>query len=165
MENENINQTNSNIDKDYFLFAKFIIGLKGIPYSTEALLVNNVPNNSLDILYSINSAKKVIKLPKNCIKDISFNPEINMQTNSNLLNSNELKKDLLFSSKFGSDCLGQLISNEMINIIILDAEGIHDKYNVNVCYRINIDITYDNHEVKFILNSNNTPESFIKKIK
>lgn len=164
MENENINN-NINIDKDNFLFARFILGLKGIPFNTEALLVNNNEDNTLDILYIVDNIIKLIKLPKNSLNNISFSPEINIQKTFDKEESYEIKSKLLSAVTIGKTPLSQLVSSEMYNLIIANAFSNYDKLTFNAYYRINIDSLIENQEVKFLFSVNNYPEGFINFIK
>ena len=165
MENGNVNQLNSNIDKDYFLFANFILGMKGIPYNTEALLINNIPDKTLDILYSVDDSKKIIKIAKEDIKNVSYTPEINMQKGVSEIKSNENKSALLSAAVFGGNPLMQLAGGEIFNSIIDDATGNYNKMKLDGYYRLNIDFSSNNQDIKFLLNVNSNPEIFIQKMK
>ena len=52
-----------NFDEKKIIFANYVSGIKGMPLNTTVLLVNNVPNNSLDlIVYLIIMIKLTIVL-------------------------------------------------------------------------------------------------------
>ena len=77
-------EINNNITKDDFIFGNFVLGLKGIPYNTEVLLVNNFMENTLDLVYTIDNSNQTIKVPVSDIKSISNKTIVRMQSRQSI---------------------------------------------------------------------------------
>ena len=54
---QTLNSNVKDLNKDNFLFAHFILGKKEIPFNSEILLVNNVLDKSLDLIYNVENNK------------------------------------------------------------------------------------------------------------
>ena len=162
-QNLNIDVAN-NLNKDNFIFANFILGLKGVPINTEVLLVNNIQDNSLDLIYAINDNSQTIKLPIGNIKNISYKNCIRMQNVSRKVESNETKSRLLSAVVFGGNPILQLAGNSAFNSIFDEISNNYDKVNFNSYYEINIEALINNQEVKFIMSTDTYPNQFIKQI-
>lgn len=162
-QNPNINIAN-NLNKNNFIFASFILGLKGIPLNTEVLLVNNVPDNSLDLIYAIDNNNQTIKLPIGTIKNISYKISMRIQNISKKTESNETKSMLLSAVVFGGNPMLQLAGNSAFKSLFDGISNNYDKVNFNTCYEITIETLIDGQEIKFILNTDTNPEEFTKQI-
>ena len=154
----------NNINKDNFIFANFVLGLKGIPLNTEALLVNNIPDNSLDIIYSISNNNQTIKIPIYNIKNISYKTSMKMQNNSGKVESNETKSMLLSAVVFGGHPMLQLAGNSAFNSLFDGLSNNYDKVNFNSYYEITIDTFINGQEIQFILDTVSDPDIFIKQV-
>ena len=154
----------NNINKDNFIFANFVLGLKGIPLNTEALLVNNIPDNSLDIIYSISNNNQTIKIPIYNIKNISYKTSMKMQNNSGKVESNETKSMLLSAVVFGGHPMLQLAGNSAFNSLFDGLSNNYDKVNFNSYYEITIDTFINGQEIQFILDTFSDPDIFIKQV-
>ena len=162
-QNSNMKIEN-NLNKDNFIFASFVLGLKGIPYNTEALLVNNIPDNSLDLIYSINNNNQTIKVPINNIKNISYKTSMRMQNISKKVESNETKSLLLSAVVFGGHPMLQLAGNSAFNSLFDGLSNNYDKINFNAYYEITIESFINGEEIKFILDTTSNPDIFIKQV-
>ena len=62
------NGVTDELNKNDFLFANFVLGVKEIPLNTEILLVNNSKDNSMDLIYAIdnNNTKTIIAIDYLC---------------------------------------------------------------------------------------------------
>ena len=78
-ENEPISNDNpNNFNENYLIFTNYVTGIKGMPLYTPILLVNNIPDNSLDIIYNLSNNKddnKTIKYPMSVIKKYPMKQE------------------------------------------------------------------------------------------
>ena len=163
LQNSKIN-IEKNLNKDNFIFANFVLGLKEIPYNTETLLVNNIPDNSLDLIYSINNNNQTIKVPINNIKSISYKTSVKMQNVTKKIESNETKSMLLSAVVFGSNPILQLAGNSAFNSLFDGLSNNYDKINYNAYYEITIETFINDEEIKYILETNSNPDIFIKQV-
>lgn len=168
-KNINLENTNSNIkntlSKDNFLFANFILGIKEIPLMQEILLVNNVQDNSLDLIYMINNNRQTMKISINCIKNISFKTSMKMQNMTKKVESNETRNMLLSAVMFGGNPLLQLIGNSAFNSLFEGISNNYDKVNFSAYFEINITAFVNDQEIKLLMNTNSNPKAFIDYLK
>lgn len=163
LQNANINME-SNLNKDNFIFASFVLGLKGIPLNTETLLVNNITDNSLDLIYAIDNNSQTIRIPISNIKSISYKTSMRMQNTSKKVQSNEMKGILLSAVVFGGNPLLQSVGNSAFNYLFDDLSNNYDKVNFNAYYVIDLETFINGQEVKFVLNTDYNPDVFIKQV-
>ncbi len=163
--NKNIQELSSglenNINKDNFIFANIVLGLKEIPYGTESLLVNNTYDNTLDIIYVIDNNNQTIKTPITDIKSISFKVGMKVQNTSQKVESNETKSALLSAVVFGGNPLLQLAGNTAFNNAFDGLSNNYDKVNYNSCYDITVELVINGEEVRFIFSTPVNPNKFI----
>lgn len=161
IENQNkIKDINNN-----FIFTNFITGIKEIPLNTLVLLINNTPNNSLDLTYNIdNTNNKTINLPLTAIKNISYKSRVTMQETTKRVEEHETKSILLSAAVFGGNPLMQLLGNNGFNFIFNSLSNNYNKVNFNTYHEITIELVINNQKIKLILTSDNNPEEFIKLI-
>lgn len=168
-KNINLENINSNIkntlSKDNFLFANFILGIKEIPLMQEILLVNNVQDNSLDLIYMINNNRQTMKISINCIKNISFKTSMKMQNMTKKVESNETRNMLLSAVMFGGNPLLQLIGNSAFNSLFEGISNNYDKVNFSAYFEINITAFVNDQEIKLLMNTNSNPKAFIAYLK
>lgn len=152
----------NNLNKDNFIFASFVFGLKGIPYNTETLLVNNITDNSLDLIYLINNNNQTIKVPINNIKNISYKTSMRMQNTPKKVEENETKSMLLSAVVFGGNPMLQFVGNSAFNTLF---DGLnYNKINLNTYYEITVEIFINNEEIKIVLDTNVNPDMFIRQV-
>ena len=168
-KNINLENTSSNIkntlSKDNFLFANFILGIKEIPLMQEILLVNNIQDNSLDLIYMINNNRQTMKISINCIKNISFKTSMKMQNMPKKVESNETRNMLLSAVMFGGNPLLQLIGNSAFNSLFEGISNNYDKVNFSAYFEINITAFVNDQEIKLLMNTNSNPKAFIDYLK
>ena len=168
-KNINLENINSNIkntlSKDNFLFANFILGIKEIPLIQEILLVNNVQDNSLDLIYMINNNRQTMKISINCIKNISFKTSMKMQNMTKKVESNEARNMLLSAVMFGGNPLLQLIGNSAFNSLFEGISNNYDKVNFSAYFEINITAFVNDQEIKLLMNTTSNPKAFIDYLK
>ncbi len=161
------NNPNNDFNENKFIFTHFLTGIKEIPLNTMMLLVNNIPDNSLDLIYSVNNNEKdskTIKLPINTIKNISFDTKIKMQNINKKVEENETKSALLSAVVFGGNPLLQLTGNSGFNNLFNSVSNNYNKVDYNTYYQITIKTLINNQELKLVLTTETNPETFIKKI-
>lgn len=163
---ENINSNIKNtLSEDNFLFANFILGIKEIPLMQEILLVNNIQDNSLDLIYMINNNSQTMKISIDCIKNISFKTSMKMQNMTKKVESNETRNMLLSAVMFGGNPLLQLIGNSAFNSLFEGISNNYDKVNFSAYFEINITAFVNGQEIKLLMNTNSNPKAFIDNLK
>lgn len=158
------NNVADSLDKNNFLFANFILGLKEIPFNTEILLVNNITDNSLDLIYAVDNNSKTIQLPIEKVKNISYKTSMKMQNISKKTESNETKSMLLSAVVFGGNPMLQLAGNSVFNSIFDDISNNYEKVNFNSYYELVVEILIDGQEIKLTMNTDAYPDNFVKQL-
>ena len=152
------------LDKDCFMFTNYIMGIKGLGYNTDMLLVNNIPENSLDLIYAVDGNNQVVKIKKDEIKDISYNSRVKMQNISKKAENNETKSMLLSAALFGGNPILQMAGANGLNSLFDSLSNNYNKVNLNTVFEITI-VVNGEEEKRYVLNSEIDPEDFISKIK
>lgn len=161
------NNSNNEINENNFIFTHFITGVKEIPLNTMILLVNNIPDKSLDLIYNVNNNEKdskTVKLPINTIKNISFDTKVKMQNVNKKVEENETKSALLSAVVFGGNPLLQLAGNSGFNSLSNSLSNNYNKVDYNAYYDITIETSINNQELRLVLTTDTNPEAFIKEI-
>ena len=128
-----------NIDKNNFLFTNIILGFKEIPYYTTILLVNNISDKTLDLIYTIDNNKQIKKIPLDAIKNITYRDKVKVSNSMKKVEENETKSVLLSAVVFGGNPLMQLAGNSGFNTLFETLSNNYDKVDYNVEYEINIE--------------------------
>ena len=150
------------LDKDCFVFTNYMMGIKGLAYNTDVLLVNNVVENTLDLIYAVDGNNQVVKINKNDIKDITCNPRVKMQNVSKKAENNETKSMLLSAVVFGGNPILQMAGAGGFNSLFDSLSNNYNKVNLNTVFEITIEL---NDGRMYGLNSETDPVEFIEKIK
>ncbi len=153
-----------NIDKNNFLFTNLILGFKGIPYYTTILLVNNIPDKTVDLIYTVSNNKQIKKIPLDAIRNITYRDKVKVSNSMKKVEENETKSALLSAVVFGGNPLMQLAGNSGFNTLFNTLSNNYDKVNYNVEYEIKIEYIIDNELQKVVVDSENNPELFINQI-
>lgn len=157
---QTLNSNVKDLNKDNFLFAHFILGKKEIPFNSEILLVNNVLDKSLDLIYNVENNNQTIKFPIQNVKNISYKTFTKIQNIPKKNESYELKSVLLSAVVFGGNPMLQLLGNSIFNSLFDQIKNGYNKVSFNTYYEIIIEID----EKKYIINSLTNPEEFIKQL-
>ena len=158
------NDVTDSLNKNNFFFANFILGMKGVPLNTEVLLVNNIPDSSLDLIYAIDNNNQTIKLPIGTIRNISYKTSMRMKNISKKTESNETKSMLLSAVVFGGNPVLQLAGNSAFNTMFDVLSNNFDKVNFDSYYEITIEILIDGQEIKLIMDTDAYPDEFVKRV-
>lgn len=161
------NPDNNTFNEDNFIFTNFLMGVKEIPLNTKILLVNNIPDRTLDLIYTVNSnekASKTIKLPIDTIKNISFDAKIRMQNINKKVEETETESILLSTVVFGGSPLLRLAGNNGFNALFSSLSNNYNKVNYNTYYEITINTLINNQEVKLLFTAEKNPEEFTQRI-
>ncbi len=153
-----------NIDKNNFLFTNIILGFKEIPYYTTILLVNNISDKTLDLIYTIDNNKQIKKIPLDAIKNITYRDKVKVSNSMKKVEENETKSVLLSAVVFGGNPLMQLAGNSGFNTLFETLSNNYDKVDYNVEYEINIEYIIGNEQLKVLVDSENNPDLFIKQV-
>ena len=155
--------TPDNIDSSNFIFGNFVLGIKGIPFNTEALLVNNVVDKSMDLIYKLNDKDKTIKIPNKDIKNVSFEAKLAMQELGKKDVSYETKSMLLSAVLFGGHPMLQVAGMGAFNSIFDELANDYNRVNVSSYFEISIETKLKGEETKLVLNTSTNPQNFIDK--
>ena len=150
------------LDKDCFVFTNYMMGIKGLAYNTDMLLVNNIPDNTVDLIYAIDGNNQVVKINKSDIKSMASNARVKMQNISKKAENNETKSMLLSAVVFGGNPILQMAGAGGFNSLFDSLSNNYNKVNLNTVYEITIEL---NDGRMYGLNSEIDPEEFINKIK
>lgn len=157
---QTLNSNVKDLNKDNFLFAHFILGKKEIPFNSEILLVNNVLDKSLDLIYNVENNNQTIKFPIQNVKNISYKTFTKIQNIPKKNESYELKSALLSAVVFGGNSMLQLLGNSIFNSLFDQIKNGYSKVSFNTYYEIIIEI----EKKKYIINALTNPEEFIKQL-
>lgn len=95
----------SPVQKEDFLFTRFLIGAKEIPYNASILLVNNVPSHTLDMIYIIDQQETTKQIPLNNITNLSYIRKLRTTNYVKKVEENQTKSMLLSAAMFGGSPL------------------------------------------------------------
>ena len=151
------------LDKDCFIFGNYMMGIKGLAYNTEMLLVNNIPDNTVDLIYAVEGKNQVVKINKNDIKDITSNTRVKIQNIGKKAENNETKSMLLSAALFGGNPILQMAGAGGFNSLFDSLSNNYNKVNLNTVFEITIELNGDNK--MYVLNTEIDPEEFINKLK
>lgn len=171
---ENKNNTTDTPDKDQgamiennILFTNFLRGIKGIPFDTEVLLVNNVPNHTLDLIYNLTNQEKdnqTINYSIANIKNISSTPKVRMENTAKEVKENRTKSILLSAALFGNSPLLMMAGAKGFNTIFDSLSNNYEKVNYNSYFEITIEVLNNNQPETLVFTTNINPDVFIKQI-
>lgn len=154
----------NNLNENSFIFTNIISGLKGIPLNTTILIVNDAPNNSLNLAYNLDG-NKIIKIPTANIRNITYKSRIRMQPVSKEVEENETKNTLLSLALFGGNPIMQMASQKGITNIFDTMSDNYSKVDYNAYYEITLEANINGQDFKILLTSDINPEKFINQIK
>ena len=158
------NDIKNNLNKDNFIFGSFVLGLKGVPLNTDVLLVNNITDKSLDLIYAIEGNNQKIQLSINDIKNISYKSSVRIQNGSKKVESYETKSMLLSAAVFGGNPMLQLAGNSAFNSLFDEISNNYDRVNINEYFEITIETVINEEETRFIVSTDTNPDKFIKQV-
>lgn len=161
------NKPNNDFNENKCIFTHFLTGIKGIPLNTMILLVNNIPDNTLDLIYSVNNNEKdskTIKLPINTINNISFYTKTRIENINKKVEENETKSALLSAVVFGGNPLLQLAGSSGFNSLFDSVSNNYNKVGYTTYYEITIETLTNNQELIIVLTTETNPETFINEI-
>ncbi len=147
------------------LFTNYTVGYKGIPFGATALLINNKPNNTLDLMYNDNGINTTINIQKNDIKNISYsNRPITINSQKQPANY-EVENAMLAAALFGGNPILQMTAGDTFNKLQDIFTNNYDKVKFDVEFEIEINCLINNEEKEIVLTSKTNPEEFINSIK
>ena len=155
----------NNFNENDLLFARLQSGLRGVFYGTDLLLVNNVPNNTLDVIYEIDNVKNEKILNKVDIKDISFESKVRISGTEHKTEEHQTKSTLLSFALFGGNPVAQMVGSSALNSLFETVSGNYDKVDFNTEYKMVIIYNENNEEKRLTLVSENNPQNFISLFK
>lgn len=155
----------SPVQKEDFLFTRFLIGTKEIPYNTSVLLVNNVPSQTLDMIYMAEQQKTTKQIPLNNITNLSHIGKLRTTNYVKTVEENQTKSMLLSAAMFGGSPLLQLLGTNGFRTFFDSVSNNYDKINFSTEYEITIQFMENNMEQQLKVISDENPEIFIQQIK
>ncbi len=151
--------------QDALIFCGLVMGIKGVPFNTEILLVNNIPDSTLDIIYAVDKVNQTIKIPVSNVKNVSFVSKVRMQNTGKRVESHEMKSALLSAALFGGNPILQMAGTGAINSIFDDLSSNYDKVNFSAYYEMSVEAVVDGIEKEFVFNTDTNPETFVNQVK
>lgn len=151
--------------QDALIFCGLVMGIKGVPFNTEILLVNNIPDSTLDIIYAVDKVNQTIKIPVSNVKNVSFVSKVRMQNTGKRVESHEMKSALLSAALFGGNPILQMAGAGAINSIFDDLSSNYDKVNFSAYYEMSVEAVVDGNEKEFVFNTDTNPEAFVNQVK
>ena len=151
----------NNFNENDILFVRLQSGLRGVIYGTDLLLVNNVPNNTLDIIYTIEEAKNEKVLNKMDIKDITFESKVRISSSEHKTEEHQTKSTLLSLAMFGGHPMAQMLGASGLNSLFQTVSNNYDKVDFNTEYKIVITYVENNEERRITVVGDTNPEKFI----
>ena len=123
---ENINEINNyndilpnNLNKDNFIFFNFIVGIKEIPFNEIVLLVNNISDNTMDLIYKNNDISNTKKIDYKDIINISYSSKVRTSIKDKEVKENETKSLLLSTVMFGGSPIAHMLANSAFNTFLI----------------------------------------------
>ena len=163
-DKKNIENTmnSSGININNYLFTKKIVGLQTIPYETIVLLVNDIENKSLNLLYSTDDTNKIIKLSKDTISNITYSGNVKIQNKPKKPDEEKISLSLLNAVTYKGTPLKQLTGDEGYNYLFNTLYKNEEKNSANIYYEIKITALISGVETKILLSSEKNPDGFVK---
>lgn len=155
----------SPVQKEDFLFTRFLIGAKEIPYNTSVLLVNNIPSQTLDMIYMVEQQKTTKQIPLNNIMNLSYIGKLRTANYVKTVEENQTKSMLLSAAMFGGSPLLQLLGTNGFRTFFDSVSNNYDRINFSTEYEITIQFMENNMEQQLKVISDENPEIFIQQIK
>ena len=148
------------VDKKKFLFVNYVSGIKGIPYDTTSLLVNDIEGASLNFVYKLET-EQIIKIPITAVNSISYMDRVGISNEAKKVEDNDTKSMLLSTVIFGGSPLQMMVGKEGINKLLGSISDNYDKVDFNTYYEITIDVTLNNESKKLLFTCDVLPKEFI----
>ena len=161
MESDFLNQENN------FIFTNYISGIKGMPFDTTILLVNNGVDHTLDFIYNLTNQEQdnqTIKIPINGIADISSRTRVRMQNEESKVVDNTTKSLLFSAVVFGGNPLLQMAGSAGLDRLFGSLSNDYSKVDYQSYFEIRMKATIQNQEFSITLKTEVNPEEFIQKI-
>ena len=148
----------------YILYVNKLSGLKGVPFTTLLLLVNDHSNNNLTINYILDGNNKTETISRSKIKDVSFVSRFQMDKKSEPI-TEDMKNRLASNALFGGHPLSKVLGAHVINYD--DNSNVKNNNNdSNTIYEITL--TYINEEdesQRLMFGTDLNPEKFVNFLK
>lgn len=154
----------NNFNENDLLFVRLQSGLKGVIYGTDLLLVNNVPNNTLDVIYTIDDVKNEKILNRGDIKSITFESKVRISSNEHKTEEHQTKSTLLSLAVFGGHPMAQMLGATGFNSLFETMSNNYDKVDFNTEYKVVITYNENGEEKRLTVLSEKNPEMFISLI-
>lgn len=152
------------LNKDNFIFANFVLGLRGIPLGTDVLMVNNIGEKTLDFIYMFNGVNQTTKISFSDIKNITFKTSMKMQNTQKKAEEHETKSMLLSLALYGGNPIMQTMGNSALNKLFDEVSNNYDKVSFNAYYEMVIEMVLNGEDAKFILETQANPEIFVNQL-
>lgn len=151
----------NNFNENDLLFVRLQSGIRGVIYGTDLLLVNNEPNNTLDIIYTIDEVKNEKILKRSDIKNITFESKVRVSSTEHKTEEHQTKSTLLSLVVFGGHPMAQMLGTSGFNSLFQTMSNNYDKVDFNTEYKIVITYNEENEEKRITVLSEKNPEAFL----
>ncbi len=164
MGNSNNGTVSNGPTENDILFANFVSGFKEIALDTTVLLVNNVPNKSLDLVFYANNdpnQSRTIHIGIDTIQNVTINNRVRMQTTEKKVEDNSTKSALLSAAVFGGNPIMQMAGNAGLNNLFSSLSNNYEKVDYNSYYEITILYNAMGEVSKIVVTTDTSPELFV----
>ncbi len=148
----------------YILYVTKLSGLKGVPFNTFILLVNDHSKNNLTINYEMDGEIKVDTISRSKITNISFNMRVQFDNNKDDYteeHKNNLAKGATFNGFPLLQVLGANTSNYAITPEVEQASiDLNNYYEITLTY-----LNEENESQRILFGTEDNPEKFINFLK
>lgn len=157
-------EQNNNFNENDILFVRLQSGLKDVVYGTDLLLVNNVPSNTLDVIYTIDDIKNEKIINRSDIKGITYESKVRISSSDHKTDEHQTKSTLLSLAMFGGHPMAQMLGATGLNSLFETMSNNYDKVDFNTEYKIVIQYDENGEEKRLTVISEKNPELFISLI-
>ena len=158
----NVENTNELLNSDSFIFVSYVMGIKGLPFNTFFLLVNNTIDGVFELIYAIDNNKQIMRIPFSDMKSISVRSKVVMQNVSKNVESNETKSMLLSFVIFKGNPLLQILGKDAFNSLFDTISSNYDKVKFDTVYEISIEAIINSEIKTIVFNSDTNPDKFVE---
>lgn len=149
----------------YILYVNKLSGLKGVPFNTFILLVNDHSKNNLTINYEVEGEFKTETISRTKIKEVGYVSRVQMDAKVEAV-SEELKNKLAANALFGDHPLNKVLGANVVNYNVVhtienkEVKGLNTNYEITITY-----INEEDESQRLMFGTSEDPEKFINFLK
>ena len=151
-------------DTDNVLFTRYIGGIKDMPVNTDMLVVNNAPDEEIDLIYADKTSdlRRTLVIPKNTVKGVTVEAKVIMDRVKEQMEHNETKGALLSAANYGGESIVNMLGDKGCNHVIFNESINYDREKKNTYYEITIDTKVGGMDTIIVLSTGTNPKAFFE---